>query len=203
MRKLGTAISITSIFLVTILVDQAHAGSPKTHDGLFLHLSAGAGGAQTEIKIPGLNTELSGGSTDLNFAIGAVIAPNLALHGTLFGWLVSDPEGTIQGLGSATVSGDLDLTAYGGGLTYYFMPVNIYLSGSVGAGELTADTPSGSAETDTGIVGEFSVGKEWWVGGSWGLGVSGSFGFHSIPDGGVDENWSGTSWAIRFSATMN
>ncbi len=53
MRKLGTAISITSALLVTTLVDQANAGSPKTHDGLFLHLSAGAGSATTGLKVPG------------------------------------------------------------------------------------------------------------------------------------------------------
>ena len=45
--------------------------------------------------------------------------------------------------------------------------------------------------------------SSWWVVGSWGLGLSGSFGFHSLPDGDVDENWSGTSYALRFSATMN
>ena len=95
------------------------------------------------------------------------------------------------------------MTAFGAGLTYYFMPVNIYISGSAGAGKLSLDSPSGDSESDQGLVGELTVGKEWWVGGGWGLGLSGSFGFHSIPDGDIDENWSGTSVALRFSATMN
>jgi hypothetical protein len=83
------------------------------------------------------------------------------------------------------------------------MPVNIYLSGSAGAATLEVDSPGFEAETDTGFFGEITLGKEWWVGGSWGLGVAGAAGFHSIPDGEIDESWSGPSFALRFTATMN
>jgi hypothetical protein len=185
------------------LVGQAAAGSPRTHDGLFLHLSAGGGTASTELDVQGLKTKMDGATGDINFSIGGVVAKNLALHGTVFGWLVSDPDVSVDSLGSGTAQGDLDLTGYGAGLTYYFMPANIFVSGSLGTGKLSIDTPAGTAESDNGIVGEISVGKEWWLGGSWGLGLSGSFGFHSIPDGDIDENWTGNSFALRLSATMN
>jgi hypothetical protein len=129
------------------------------------------------------------------------------LHGTVFGWLVSDPDVSVDvdslGSISGTAAGDLDLTGYGAGLTYYFMPVNIFISGSLGIGKLSIDSPVGNAESDNGFMGEISVGKEWWLGGSWGLGLSGSFGFHSIPDGDIDENWTGNSFALRLSATLN
>jgi hypothetical protein len=112
---------------------------------------------------------------------------------------VSEPDVEVEGLGSATSDEDLTMGALGGGLTYYFMPVNMYVSGSLGAGSLSL----GDSDSDTGVVGEFMLGKEWWLGGSWGLGAAGVFGFHSIPDGGADENWSGTNWGIRLSATLN
>jgi hypothetical protein len=197
------AIAVPSI-IGALIAGEAMAGEARTHDGFFLRLSGGAGAARSEIDVPGEKTEFSGSTGDVNIAVGGVVARNLALHGTLFGWLVSDPDLEIEGVGSATASDtDLDLSAFGGGLTYYFMPVNIYISGSAGVGELGIDSPVGDFSTDSGFVGEITLGKEWWVGGSWGLGVAGAFGFHSIPDGEVDENWSGTSFAIRFSATLN
>jgi hypothetical protein len=176
-------------------------GQPRTHDGFFLRLSAGAGGANTSFDNPSM--ELDGtGSADLNFAIGGAIKPNLILHGTMWGWLISDPDAS-GGLGSGTLDGDVDMTAFGGGITYYFMPVNIYLSGSAGFGTMSFDGPFADGETDNGFVGDLTLGKEWWVGGSWGLGFAGGLSYSSLPDGGLDGSWTGTSWAIRFSATLN
>ena len=183
---------------------QALAGAPREHDGFFLRLSAGGGSARSEVDVSGGKSKLSGASGDVNIAIGGIVARNLALHGTVFGWLVSDPDVEIPGLGSGTLSKtDLDLTGYGGGITYYLMPANVYLSASAGAGKLTTDSPSGDFESDTGFVGEITLGKEWWVGSSWGLGVAGAAGLHSIPDSGVDKDWKGASFALRFSATLN
>jgi hypothetical protein len=34
--------------------------------------------------------KLSGEAGDLNFAIGGIVSPNLALHAMLYGWLVQD-----------------------------------------------------------------------------------------------------------------
>jgi hypothetical protein len=191
---------------VTLHAGPTQAGESRTHDGFFLRLSAGAGGAGTEVEVLDTDFEFRGTSGDINIAIGAVVASNLAIHGTLFGWSVGGPDLEVEGLGSAETDGDLTMSAFGGGLTYYFMPVNIYLSGSLGAGSLSFDGGDEDleGESDTGIVGELTLGKEWWLGGSWGLGAAGAFGFHSIPDGGgIDENWTGTSWAIRLSATLN
>jgi len=195
--------AFTASLLLLATADHAVAGSPRTHDGFFLRLSAGGGTANTEIDVPGAKTKLDGSTGDVNFAVGGTVAKNLALHGTVFGWLVSDPDVEVDSLGTGSAEGDLDLTAFGAGLTYYFMPANIYISGSVGAGKLSFDSPVGDFESDRGLVGELTVGKEWWIGGGWGLGLSGSFGFHSIPDGDIDENWKGNNFALRLSATMN
>jgi len=203
-RFTSFAVLVVVALCVTLLSRAALAGEPRTHDGFFLRLSAGAGSANSEIEVLDTDIEFSGSTGDANIAIGAVVAPNLAIHGTLFGWAASNPDVEVEGLGSAEVDGDLTMSAFGGGLTYYFMPVNIYISGSLGAGTLEIDGDDDfEGESDTGIVGEITLGKEWWLGGSWGLGVAGVFGFHSIPDGEIDENWSGNNWAIRLSATLN
>jgi len=191
------------------IASMAFAGEPRTHDGFFLRLSAGAGSASSKIDGPGLTEKVSGGgSADLNFAIGAMIRPNLALHGTMWGWLIEDPDVELTTTGNpttmGTLNGDVDMSAFGGGLTYYFMPVNIYLTGSVGFGTLTLSGSNNvSTETDNGFALDLGIGKEWWVGKSWGLGFNGGYSYHSVPEHGVSENWSGSGYAIRFSATYN
>jgi hypothetical protein len=150
----------------------------------------------------GASIEMSGFATDVNFAIGAVVSPNFAVHATLFGWLVSDPDVELGGL-TAEITGDLSLSAFGGGVTYYIMPANVYLSGSIGVGSLTLETSFGEGETDMGPVIDLTIGKEWWVSDGWGIGAAASLGYHSVPEKGINENWSGTCFALRFSATMN
>lgn len=199
----------SSLFLVAIVVvllaaspRAACAGDRDHLGGVFLRLSAGFGTASTETSASGVAFGLSGMTGDVNLAIGGMVAPHLALHGTLFGWMVDDPEFEIGGI-SVDAHADLDLNAIGGGLTYYFMPVNIYVSGSLGAGTLAIEGPGGEGETDTGVVLDLTAGKEWWVGNRWGIGIAGAFGYHDVPEEGLPNNWSGTSFAIRFTATMN
>ena len=203
-QSLLTALFFGSLFVLPATVA---AGEPRTHDGFFLRLSLGGGTAKTSVEDATGEIELDGGAGDVNIAIGGVIAPNLALHGTLWGWSLTDPDASITiagvGSGSGKLDGDVTLGAVGGGLTYYVMPVNLYLSGSIGFGSIQLDSRQVDAETDTGVVVDLTVGKEWWVGNSWGLGVAGGFSYHSVPDGDIDENWSGTSFALRFSATLN
>ena len=189
-----------ALLTVAAAASPAFAGAPRTHDGFLLRLSAGVGSAESENdpeSLPGL--KFSGFSGDYNFAVGGMVSENLALHGTLFGWSISDPD--VEFLDqTGTVSDEtLTMTGLGGGITYYAMPANIYLSPSVGLGFLSLD----DEETDAGFAFDATIGKEWWVGGSWGLGLAGSVGYHSIPQDGVDSNWEGPSFGLRFSATLN
>ena len=147
------ALSIVVVILATGC-SVAWAGEPRTHDRFFLRLSAGGGGATTSIEDATGKIEFSGGVGDANFAIGGVVAPNLAIHGTFWGWSMSDPDAelTISGVGtdSGTLNGTVSMSAVGGGLTYYFMPVNLYLSGSVGIGSLHLDSDLSEKDTDSG-----------------------------------------------------
>lgn len=187
---------------VLCLTSSSLAGDRDHTNGFFLRLSAGVGVASTEFDATDIDFKLDGPAGDVNFAIGAIVAPNLALHGTLFGWAITDPDGEFNGV-EGSLNGDLTMGAIGAGVTYYIMPANVYLSGSVGFGTLSFDEGDIRVESDAGPAVDITVGKEWWVGRNWGLGVAGGVGFHSVPDGDLDENWTGASFTVRFSATMN
>lgn len=187
--------------------EAARAGDRAHDNGFFLRLSGGIGGASTELDYQGSNNKIEGGTADINLAIGGVVARNFALHGTIWGWITSDPEVTFGGV-SGSLNGDVDFSAIGAGVTYYFMPVNMYISGSAGVGTLSLDANGIgggiSGESDLGPAFELTLGKEWWVGTSWGLGLALSGGVHSVPNGGgVDASWEGGNIALRFSATLN
>ncbi|MFC1573396.1 hypothetical protein ACFL6M_07340 [Candidatus Eisenbacteria bacterium] len=205
MRSIRIVMLLTALYaLIVLLAPPSLAGEPRQHDGgFFLRLSAGGGSATTSNDILGETLELSGGAVDLNFAIGAIVSPNLAIHGTLFGWMVEDPDVKLGSETATMPNANLDLSAIGAGLTYYLMPSNFYLSGSLGIGTLTIDTALGESSTDPGLAVDLTVGKEWWVSDRWGLGAAAALSFHSIGEEGIAENWTGTGFALRFSATLN
>ena len=201
-RRVTNFLVVVALSAAVLSPVKVWAGDRAHVNGFFLRLSGGIGGASTEMDYSGTSSKIEGGTADLNIAIGGIVANNFALHGTVWGWITSDPEVTI-GSSSGTLNGDVDFSAFGGGVTYYFMPVNMYLSGSLGVGVLSLDGGGFSGESDLGPAFDLTLGKEWWVGTSWGLGVAISAGVHSVPDGGIDASWQGGSVAVRFSATYN
>jgi hypothetical protein len=184
-------------------------GQPREHDGFFMRLSLGGGSGSANIEEAGNKAKFSGGAGDMNLAFGGMVSKNLALHGTMWGWGVQDPDADITlagiGSGSGSLNGFLAMSAIGPGVTYYLMPANMYLSGSLGIGSLSgSDEVEGS--TDTGFALDATVGKEWWVGPNWGLGLAGDFTYLSAKDKdlvGSSESWSVTGFGLRFSATFN
>jgi hypothetical protein len=195
---------LTLVILSTV-GSEVQAGGPRDHEpGFFLRLSTGVGGAQTERDAaPSGKTEYSGLTGDPNFAIGGTLTRNLALHGTLFGWSTSDPAYKVDGVEVEVNNDAVFIGALGIGITYYVMPLNLYLSPTIGIGRLVHETSDTSNESDTGVAFDFTVGKEWWVSDRWALGVAGALGLHAIPDDVVSEDWKGSSFAIRFTSTFN
>jgi hypothetical protein len=206
MYRCGSRITLPALTLLVavLLIAVPAAAGPRDHqDGLFLRLSAGGGSGSSSIEDITGEVEISGSVADVNIAIGAIITPNLALHGTLMGWSAQDPDLVFNGTTIGEINGDVTATGIGGGLTYFFMPVNMYLSGSLGVGSMELDAGNLSVETDSGLFADLTLGKEWWVGEKWALGLAGGVTIHSFSDPDVDENWSGTSFCLRFSASMN
>jgi hypothetical protein len=140
---------------------------PKVHDaGFFLRLSAGFGAASNtneDVDLFGAGPEkleLSGGGSDVNFAIGGIVRRNLAIHGTIWGWSIdANPKYAGESL-DLLANTTAMLFAYGGGVTYYLEPSNFYFSASVGAAEIDLEIGDVTASTDFGWATQGMVGKE-------------------------------------------
>jgi len=149
---------------------------------------------------------ISGGAALIGFAIGGALSENSILAGHIFGSGVSNPN--VSGGGISGTANDTTLTMSGIGpqYTYSFMPSNVYLSTTLALTRMRSSTRNGDFDSDYGIGTRIALGKEWWVGDHWGLGVVGhvSFSTNQDPDGSGGTNTL-TTWAFgaAFSATYN
>src|SRR5262245_11325516 len=185
---------VLALALVSICAGLAWAGPRDHEDGILLRLSGGVGHLDTDAG----NQDLSGVTGDINFALGGIVSPNFALHATLLEWSVTDPDLEIGDVKSQ-LSGHMSMTGVAAGMTYYFMPKNVYLSPSVGIGRLDLI----DRHTDLGLVTDITLAKEWWTGGNWGLGIAGAAGYRSFHDDEVGRSWSGATFTLRFTSTLN
>lgn len=143
---------------------------------------------------------LSGFATLAGVAIGGAANENsiLAIH--VFEGLVLNPD--ISYGGSLR---DTELMPWGIGPQYtrYFMPANVYLSVTGSVTRLVVRNEGNSTGTSSfGLGTRVALGKEWWVGNHWGLGLVGHVSFSVNPD---SSNNTSTTWAFGagLSATYN
>jgi hypothetical protein len=202
--RIGFQFMVASCLLLSS--SAGFASSPQTHDGFLLRLSAGPGYASSEIDIGSATYKYSGSGADLNLAIGAIVSDNLAIHATLGGWSIVEPDVELSA-GNLSLDGQLDdatfgLSTFGVGVTSYFAE-NFYFSGSLGFAVISIDDGSERGQTDEGLGVDLTLGKEWWVSDGWGLGLAGGLGLHSVPTENTDESFQGGSLTVRFSATYN
>jgi len=186
-------------------------GEPREHDGLFIRASAGIGAARGKLEANGGDAELHDAGLDVNLAFGAIVLPNLAVHATLWGWGLNDPGVEVKSsIGNAALAskGVFEMTAFGVGATYYLMPINAYVSASLGSGAFSG-TDQLDGTSNRGFAYDITAGKEWWANDEWGVGAAGSYSYCSATDKDLgpaaapDGKWTGTSWALRFTATFN
>lgn len=214
MKRVGL-LKVLGLVLVAavVMTSAALAGEAKTHDGLFVRVALGGGTASAKISPPGGSLEFSGTAGDVDLAIGKSLNPNFALHASLWGWSASKPDAelVITGLGSDKqgVDGTVTMGAVGLGGTYFFMPLNAYVTGSVGLARLKVEDNQSGADgnSDSGFGFQVAVGKEWWVGQNFGLGVAGDMSYFSAKDNaellGTTDSWGGPAFGLRLSATFN
>jgi hypothetical protein len=150
---------------------EAIAGAYR-HDGMMFRVNFGAGVGSLWSKgeayqWPGRFSVSPGGYQSLAF--GGAVTDNLLLHGDLHAFV---------DVGRSEQTDPLRITGLlGFGASYYFMPANVYLSGTVGpAMAVVSYDRQRYVETDrsrfTGIGGVLNLGKEWWVHRSWGVGMA-------------------------------
>jgi hypothetical protein len=179
--------------------DHPEVGTRHVHEGFFLRLHIGPGGSW--ISRP--DESYSGISLGMGLAIGGSVVEGLALHVDLQStWLLS-PDAEVNGR-DVDFDANIGMQSLGLGVTYYFMPVDLFLSGSLGIGRLAFETDSGQTkETSVGFTLNTLVGKEWWVGSDWGIGVAGQFLFMRVEDYTDDESMNAFAFNLLFTATYN
>ena len=190
-------------------------------DGLFLRLSFGFGFGedwQSTDSVP-KEARLAGVGSVGDLAIGGIVAENLALHATFYSSTLADPVYQPSGIETAGNNNETYRVSTGGlgvGLTYYIMPLNLYLSGSAGFGTRQTERTVISGNTtnierivsDIGVGYQLAIGKEWWVSSEWSIGVGAQAIYvrAAMPMDGCDgcrRNRESLVSGIVFSATYN
>jgi hypothetical protein len=158
-------------------------------------------------EVGSLKLTFSGAGSLVDVRIGGTVAPNLVISGDIIGRVISKPDVEVHGVGSANSNFDLTESTIGAGVTYYFMPVNIFVAGTVGLTRFGIASGGGVSvsTTDPGVSLYFKVGKEWWVGADWALGVAASAAFSNVSNtvGSLTEDLSGMSVGVHFNATYH
>lgn len=189
------------------------------HDGFLLRGGFGIGFTATEQSPSRANTSFldsnfTGVAMALNVDVGYAPVTNFVLQAR-FGFMITpDPRISVEG-SDDTVSGEFSLGTLllAPALTYYFMPINLYITGAVGLAWFTFDSDrvydyddydDNTDATSAGIGLNLDVGKEWWVGRQWGIGVAARMNFAAATGEVVSGRYDYTQWgfAILFSATM-
>lgn len=156
------------------------SGSPEPdatgRDGLMLRLAVGPAAIGTGIEVDGDEVLCAGGGGGaLNAQIGAALVRNLFLHGELL--VVGTAHGVDQNDDGSEFRADgLALGGAGAGLTYFFMPYNVSVGGTVMFAVSGVKTESGEEfDTDAGVLLKLQVDKQWQVTRWFGFGVGGAF----------------------------
>jgi hypothetical protein len=174
------------------------------HRGFFIRPEIGIGYASgTESTTQG-DLTVSGMAGTASINIGGAVAENTIIGVHLFDAVLTNPTVTLNGQTASTSSVSYTMFGIGPSFTYYFMPANLYWSGTVAITTLNATVNGRSYNAQTGWGFRTSLGKEWWVSEHWGLGVSGSLSYSANADTGTNAPTIGSYLgAISFSATFN
>ena len=185
------------------------------HRGLMGRVAVGVGYVGSTASDSSSSMTVAGVSPGFHLAVGAYAIPNLAVHATFWGGAAINPSvayTSALGSGSAATSGaSVFAWGLGGGLTYVVAPLNLYFTGSLGVGLLSASSIRAgittTASASAGFAFILGLGKQWAVGRTWGFGISAQVGWQSNAD---DHNgttpglaWSTPQGALLFSVTYH
>lgn len=146
------------------------------HDGFFLHMGMGLGYARTKSQA---GASVSGTALTMSFDVGFAVARNLVLHAGagITGTLSSRIESGGVVRSDAMDQDARELNFYNGsvGATYYTTVHNIFASLRGGLGKYVLGNSNADQEysSNTAWLVRGGVGKEWWVGPNWAIGVEG------------------------------
>src|SRR5262249_38502468 len=178
------------------------------HFGFFLRPDLGVGYmATSESTGTSLgDITISGAAGVFGFVIGGAIQENVILGAHVYDGVIVNPTVSLSsGQFSNTRNTSLSMVGIGPEFTYYWMPSNIYFSGTLAITRMALTVDGSDNTSNVGFGTRLAIGKEWWVSDHWGLGLAGHASSSWNQDGGGAGAPTLTTWvfALAFSATYN
>ncbi len=177
----------------------------RDHTGFFSHIDIGLGWTMAKAQYSSIDIENRGLGSAWHLGIGGSVMPRLAVHFSAFGFDTFGGDLLIDGEKAKNVDGGVTSSALGAGVTYY-LPMNLYFSGSVGVAFAAIINSSGNGKTlKPGLAARAALGYEWWIGAYWGLGIAGQLQFLRATDDDYDGEpvWNSLVFGPAFTATSN
>jgi hypothetical protein len=172
-----------------------------THDGAYGRFALGFGGVSGSAS----GQKYSGTSFAVAVAGGTAITESLILYLEFLAHGIPHPRFEGNGGWTATAA---RASGLGPGVAYYFMPLNLYLSGTflyqlLDFGGVQWDLSHPLSLGASGVGCSLMVGKEWWVSANWGLGAAAQLLLGESTGASADGRWTAKALAIMFSSTYN
>jgi hypothetical protein len=186
----------------------APAAGIHSHDGFYFRALLGFGpGTTTFDNYSGNELKYEGSATALRLQVGYAVMEDLILFLDNGGTAMAEPDVTYGGNDVDRGNSEVSFSDFGIGVTYYFMPYNIYLSASLLLFYTSFEGDYVEGDTDYGVGYQISIGKEWWISKNWGIGVA-LLGFYGKTTATIDADNSkhdvtSSFIGILFSATYN
>jgi hypothetical protein len=203
------------IALFIIVSSLGFAQDSESHKGFYFSLTGGL--AFGPITLNATNStfstlEANGAGFQYDVKIGAVVSEdeNLILSLDAIGRAISAPSWTLDDTAVySTSSVSASDAMYGIGITKYFMPSNMFVSGTFGLGKFQINYANSKVTSHSGFAFQLKGGKEWWVSDDWEFGISVGFAHIAADDQSDPANpgYSGKLSSIKaflgFSVTYN
>lgn len=189
----------------------AHAQTPPPygstsyrHLGLYFNAALGFGYLKSTASQGGIDASVSGGSGVFSLALGGAVSENFILAGHVWDSVAFSPSVTLGPFSGTATNASSYVVGFGPSLVYYFMPSNLYIQVSPSITKLSSERGGQTYSTESGFGAWLGLGKEWWVGDHWGLGVAGHVVFSSNKDQGAGApTWGSYGFGLQASLTYN
>jgi hypothetical protein len=176
------------------------------HEGLFLHALLGPSFILATTTAEGEDLSASGGGATLRLAAGWNVASGLVVFAEAFADVTVSPTFEVGDLMEEPDDTSFGVSGVGAGLAYYLGP-NYYVSGSIDVVSLRLEYQEGgrtvARESDEGIGGNITLGREFWVSDGWALGLAVQAFLGSVPGGDGDDDWTVGTFGAGLSATFD
>ena len=179
-----------------------YGAAPPRHEGFYFRADTGYG-YMNATDPSGSGSSYTGTAALGAYHVGGSIQGSALLGVQLWAALMQNPTYKYA-LGTDRMSGTVGNLGLGPELTLYLLPSNVYVSSAVGLTWFLLSSSSNSQTSKTGLGARVTVGKEWWLSQTWGLGVAAACGFsaNKLPIPQTDSSRGFQTWNLGLVASL-